>query len=435
MRPMQTPRLIWNARLSRSALLRQWRTRAVFWCGAIAVGLVAVAFAEGCDWAIHAHARFIARWPLAAPVITPLSFMLVIWTTRRFAPGARGSGIPQAIAALDLPEAASRSRLLSPRIALAKIALTLLALLGGASVGREGPTVHVGASIMDALGRIPRFPYAYLRRALVLAGGAAGLAAAFNTPIAGIVFAVEEMARSLEERTTGTLLTAVILAGVVSTALLGNYAYFGVANAHLPTLQAWLAVPLCGVSGGLAGGLFATALIAGGRRLAASAEQRPLSLALALGLMVALFGLLSHGATYGTGYDQARSLLTGQGDPGLLFPVYKWLATLGSYLTGMPGGIFSPSLATGAGLGADLARLVPQAPLQTMVVLGMAGYFTGVTQTPLTGAVIVMEMVDDHALVLPMLATAFLALAVSRLVCKQQIYRALALPFLQPPPA
>ncbi|MDB5978671.1 MAG: chloride channel protein [Nevskia sp.] len=430
---MAFPQLNWTTRPSRSALLRNWRTRAVFWCGAISVGLVAVGFAEACDWAIHIHARFITRWPLAAPLLTPLSFVLVVWATQRFVPGARGSGIPQAIAALDLPETDDRSRLLSLRIALGKIALTVLALLGGASVGREGPTVHVGASIMDALGRFARFPYDYLRRALVLAGGAAGLAAAFNTPIAGIVFAVEEMARSMEERTTGTLLTAVILAGVVSTALLGNYTYFGVSNAHLPTAGAWLGVLLCGCVGGLGGGLFATALIASGRRLAALAAQRPIALAFALGLLVAMLGLLSQGSTYGTGYDQARGLLTGQANPGLLFPVYKWLATLASYLTGTPGGIFSPSLATGAGIGADLAPLVPQAPLETMVVLGMAGYFTGVTQSPLTGAVIVMEMVDDHALILPMLATSFLALAVSRLVCKEQIYRALALPFLKPP--
>ncbi len=333
------------------AQLRNWRTRTVFWCGAIAVGLVAVGFAEACDWAIHVHARFIAHWPLAAPLLTPLSFVLAVWATQRFAPGARGSGIPQAIAALDLPETADRSRLLSLRIALAKILLTLLALLGGASVGREGPTVHVGASIMDALGRFARFPYDYLRRALVLAGGAAGLAAAFNTPIAGIVFAVEEMARSMEERTTGTLLTAVILAGMVSTALLGNYTYFGVSNAHLPSLGAWLGVLLCGLAGGLSGGLFATALIGGGRRLAGLAAQRPIALAFALGLLVAMLGLLSHGTTYGTGYDQRAYF-------GLLYRqvprsrpalpgICKWLATLASYLTGMPGGIFPLLFATG----------------------------------------------------------------------------------------
>ena len=420
--------------LSRLALLRRWHTRAVFWLGAVAVGLVAVGFAQACSWAIDEHARFIARWPLAAPVITPLGLVLVVWVTRRLAPGSRGSGIPQAIAALGVPDAVSRSQLLSIRIAAAKIALTVLGLLAGASVGREGPTVHVGASIMETLGGYARFPYDYLRRSLVLAGSAAGLSAAFNTPIAGVVFAVEEMARSFEERTTGTLLTAVIVAGVVSTGLLGNYAYFGTADARLPSAASWLGVLVCGLAGGLTGGLFSRALIGSSRRLAPLAAEHPLRLAFALGLMVALLGLLSHGTTYGTGYEQARGLLTGTSNPGMGFPVFKWLATLASYLTGMPGGIFSPSLATGGGMGADLAPLVPQAPLATMVVLGMAAYFTGVTQSPLTAAVIVMEMVDDHALILPMLATAFLALGVSRLICEVPIYRALSAAFTAPAP-
>ena len=414
----------------RLAQLRHWRTRAIFWCGAISVGLVAVGFAYACTWAIGTHARLLDRWPLAAPIVTPLGLAFVVWATRRLAPGSEGSGIPQAIAALDAVDEAARARLLSLRIAFGKIVLTVAALLSGASVGREGPTVHVGAAIMDALGRIKRFPHDYVRRSLVLAGSAAGLAAAFNTPIAGIVFAIEEMARSFEERTTGTLLTAVIVAGVVATGLLGNYSYFGVADAHLPTAASWLAVPLCGIVGGFSGGLFARILLQLKRQFAPLSAARPVALAFALGLIVALLGLLSHGATYGTGYDQARGLLTGSSTPGLLFPAFKWLATMASYLTGIPGGIFSPSLATGGGLGADLAPLLPQAPFETMVVLGMAGYFAGVTQSPLTGAVIVMEMVDDHALILPMLATTFLALGVSRLICNVPIYRALAAYYL-----
>ena len=416
--------------VSRIAFLRTWKTRTVFWCGAIAVGLVAVGFAAACSWAINWHMRLITRWPMATPFVTPLGLIIVVWATRTLSPGSRGSGIPQAIAALDANTASDRSQLLSLRIALSKIALTVLGLLSGASVGREGPTVHVGASIMDAMGRLANFPYDYIRRSLILAGSAAGLAAAFNTPIAGIVFAVEEMARSLEERTTGTLITAVILAGVVATGLLGDYTYFGVANASLPNLGSWLAVPVCGLVGGAAGGSFSQILIVSSRRIAPIAAERPYALVFALGLFITLFGLLSHGGTYGTGYEQARGLLTNGASPGLLFPVLKWLATLASYLTGMPGGIFSPSLATGGGLGADLAPLVPQAPLATMVVLGMAAYFTGVTQSPLTGAVIVMEMVDDHALILPMLAAAFLALGVSRLICKKPIYRALAESFM-----
>jgi H+/Cl- antiporter ClcA len=419
---------------SRVGLLRKWQTRTVFWCGAVAVGLVAVGFADACSWAIRTHAMLIARWPLFGPLLTPFGLVVVVWATRSIAPGSRGSGIPQAIAALDTADHAHRAGLLSLRVAFSKIALTVIGLLSGASIGREGPTVHVGASIMDALGRYAHFPYDYVRRSLILAGSAAGLSAAFNTPIAGIVFAVEEMARSLEERTTGTLITAVIVAGVVATGLLGDHAYFGVAHAQLTSARSWLSVPLCGLSGGLAGGLFSEVLIGASRKLAPIATARPYALAFALGLFVTLFGLLSHGDTYGTGYEQTRALLGG-GTPDLLYPLTKWLATLASYLTGAPGGIFSPSLATGGALGADLAPLTPQTPMAAMIILGMAGYFTGVTQSPLTAAVIVMEMVDGHALILPILATAFLALAVSRIVCKVPIYRALAQPFLPPVPS
>lgn len=414
----------------RRRLLRAWRTRAVFWCGAVLVGLAAVGFAKACEWAITLHAGIAQRWPYLVPLLTPVALVLVVGLTRRFAPAARGSGIPQAIAALESDDAEHRGALLSLRVAAAKMVLTVIGLLGGASVGREGPTVHIGAALMHMLGRFVALPHAYLRRGLVLAGSAAGLAAAFNTPIAGIVFAIEELARSFEERSTGTLITAVILAGVVAVGLQGDHAYFGVANAQLPDWHAWLAVPVCGIVAGLAGGLFATLLIAAGQWLSPLLGERPLRTAFALGSGVALIGLLSGGASYGTGYEQVQALFAGDAPAQPLFPLFKALATLGSYLSGMPGGVFSPSLATGAGIGADLAPMLPQVPAAAMIVLGMVAYFTGVTQSPLTGAVIVMEMVDDHALILALLATAFIAGGSSRLVCREPIYRAMAANFL-----
>jgi len=190
-------------------------------------------------------------------------------------------------------------------------------------------------------------------------------------------------------------------------------------------------VLVCGLVAGLAGGLFATLLIAAGRRLAAFSAEQPLKLTFALGVCVAIIGLISGGSSYGTGYEQVQALFSEPARIQPLFPLFKALATLGSYLTGMPGGIFSPSLATGAGIGAGLAPLLPQTPPAAMIVLGMVAYFTGVTQSPLTGAVIVMEMVDDHSLILAMLATAFIAAGTSRLVCRQPIYRAMAINFRQ----
>ena len=138
--------------------------------------------------------------------------------------------------------------------------LTSLSLLGGASVGREGPTVHVGASLMYLFGRWFGFKDPRELSHFLLAGGAAGIAAAFNTPLAGIVFAIEELSGRFEHRFSGTLLTAVIVGGVVSLGLLGNY--FGHVSARLPLGQGWLAILLCGVVAGLLGGLFARAVLA-----------------------------------------------------------------------------------------------------------------------------------------------------------------------------
>jgi H+/Cl- antiporter ClcA len=368
--------------------------------------------------------------PYAPFLVCPAGLVLVSLLTRRWFRGAEGSGIPQSIAALQMREHANRTLLLSFRIAVGKILLTLLGLLSGASIGREGPTVHIGASIMLALGRFGRFPHHYMDRGLILAGGAAGIAAAFNTPLAGILFAVEEMGRSFEERTSGVLLTAVFIAGVTAVVIEGNYHYFGTTSAVLAPSQMLLPVLVCGVVGGLLGGLFSTVLIQGSRRVAPLLRRRPIIVAIVCGLGIASAGLLSDSTAYGTGYEQARAIITGDDPLPLTYPAMKMLATTFSYLSGIPGGIFAPSLATGAGVGAGLAHWMPAVPAAAIVILGMVGYFTGVVQTPITAFVIVMEMTDNHGLLLPLMATAFLAFVTSRLVCPEPIYRVLAISFL-----
>jgi len=410
--------------------VRDWKTRLVFWSGALAVGLLAALFAEASNRMIGWHAQLMRGSPYWAFLVSPLVLMAVVYLTRKLFPGSQGSGIPQAIAALRSDDDKLRKRLLSLRIAVGKVLMTLLGFLSGASIGREGPTIHIGASVMYSLGRFTKFPSHYLKHGLIMAGGAAGIAAAFNTPIAGIIFAIEEMARFYEERATGMILVAVIIAGITALGMLGNYSYFGESSAHFSQLKDWIAVPMCGVLGGLLGGGFSRLLVAGMRWLRPLLRQYGLAIACACGLLVAALGVLSHGSTYGTGYDQARHVLLGDDDMGLGFPFYKMLATLTSYFSGIPGGIFSPSLSTGAGLGADLSPLMPYIPVGTVVLLGMVSYFTGVVQTPLTASVIVLEMVNDHSMAFPIMATAFIALAASKLVCREPIYWSLAEEFL-----
>ena len=410
--------------------VRDWKTRLIFWSGALAVGCMAALFTIGSNWMMGLHDRILANSRWWTLLLSPLVLVIVVFLTRYVFPGTQGSGIPQAIAALRTENDKQRKQLLSLRIAVGKILMTLLGFLGGASIGREGPTIHIGASVMYSMGRFTRFPPHYVRHGLIMAGGAAGIAAAFNTPIAGIIFAIEEMARFYEERATGMLLIAVIIAGIVALGFMGNYSYFGESGAHFDQLRDWIAVPMCGVIGGLLGGTFSYLLVRGMRLLRSYVGKYSLLIALVCGLVIAILGLISHGASYGTGYEQARSVLMHGKDSDLGFPFYKMLATLTSYFSGIPGGIFSPSLSAGAGLGADLAPLMPYAPVGTVVLLGMVGYFTGVVQTPLTASVIVMEMVNDQSMVFPIMAAAFIALGASKLVCRTPIYWALADEFM-----
>ncbi|HEY4251370.1 MAG TPA: chloride channel protein, partial [Roseomonas sp.] len=229
-------------RLSRLPLLspRQWRRRLVFWLGAALVGLAAIGFAALADAAQHLFQRAAAGGPWLGFLLAPAGLGLSVWLTRRFFPGAQGSGIPQVIAALRLEETARMGRVLSPRIAAGKVLMTLLGLASGASIGREGPTVQVGASIMHALGGLQRLPRPEMERALVLAGGAAGVAAAFNTPLAGLVFAIEELAHGVKVHAGSSTLAAVVIAGGTAIALVGNYAYFGAGPAQLAIGPAWI---------------------------------------------------------------------------------------------------------------------------------------------------------------------------------------------------
>ncbi len=407
--------------------LKAWKVRLVFWIGAILVGSVSALFAilsEKADMLFH---RIAAEGHWIPLIMTPLGLALIVWMTRNLAPGSQGSGIPQAIAAL---ETRSKSKLLSIRIAIGKIVLTVMGLIFGASIGREGPSVHIGASIMYSLGRFAKFPPHYMERGLILAGSAAGIAAAFNTPLAGIVFAIEEMSKSFEQRNSGIVTTAVVFAGLIAMMILGQYHYFGTTSAYLPDITAWGAVLVCGIIGGLLGGMFTSLLLYLTDVAAPFIRNYPYKVAIICGAAVALIGYYSGYQSSGTGYHAAKAIVTGTAEFDPLFPLSKIGATMASYLSGIPGGIFAPSLATGAGIGADLGHWLPIAPLAAMVMLGMVAYFSGVVQAPITAFIIVMEMTDNQDMLLPLIATSFLAYGSAHLVCPRPLYHTLAQTFL-----
>ncbi|MDE2585377.1 MAG: chloride channel protein, partial [Betaproteobacteria bacterium] len=240
----------------------RWRTRAALWLAALGAGLSVVMFAKLADWALGLFYLLTVNRPWLVFLLTPSIGMATVWLTLRYVPGAQGSGIPQVIAATKLAaRGAPVHALVSLRIALGKILLGALALIGGFSAGREGPSVQVAASIVHAAHRFLPHWRALRPQDLLIAGGAAGVAAAFNTPLAGIVFAIEELGRRLEARTSGVLVSTIILSGLVAIALLGNYNYFG--SLKVGAVDQGIILPILagGILCGLLGGLFSRLLL------------------------------------------------------------------------------------------------------------------------------------------------------------------------------
>lgn len=423
---LRRSRAMWGSR-------RVWQPRLVFWTGAVIVGLVSVLFAKLADIAqsgFHAIVGGGNGWQSALPLlITPSGFVVCAWAAHIYFPNSGGSGIPQAIAARHVRDADERNRLLSLKMVVGKIGLTLLGLLCGASISREGPTVQVGASIMLQVARWGGMAQA---RGLILAGSAAGVAAAFNTPLAGIVFAIEEMGRTYQARTNGLVLTAVILAGLASLGLLGNYTYFGVAKGTVSFIANGPLIVACGVIGGALGASFSLIVLKATRRIRRWNALQPLPRALVVaglcGLGVAVIGIASGGLTFGTGYDQARGAIEGTPLPWLFF-VEKLAAGILSTISGIPGGLFAPSLAVGAGVGSSLGLIFGGAT-GVAALLGMAGYFAGVVQAPMTAFVIILEMTGNHDNVIALMCASMLGYGTARMISHEPLYHALSRVFV-----
>ncbi|WP_454723319.1 MULTISPECIES: chloride channel protein [Cupriavidus] len=433
-----------RARLAAGRKSRQmWRISrttlryAVFMCGAGCVALFSMVFAWIAELALNWNQRLTADTPWLAFLLLPFGLAALRWLTLRVAPQARGSGIPQVIASFGLPPAGpAQTLLVSFRQSMWKVLLTTGGLLAGASIGREGPSVQVGAAAMLSWGRWCQerlhFRIGFHPNALIAAGAAGGLAAAFNTPLAGVVFAIEELGRGTAVRWDRLVLSGVLTAGFLSLAMLGNNPYFSVQTPILALRNAWGPVLLCALVNGVLGGLFAKALIGGmpallPARLRAWPAEHPVLAAFLCGLAAALIGWYSSGATFGTGYEQANRLINGEAAPTLWFGLAKLAATVVSYFAGIPGGIFTPSLAIGAGIGSGLEQVVsylaiPLSEPRVLALVSMAAFLAAATQAPITASVIVMEMTRSQDLTVFLLAAALLSSFVARQFCPNPFY-------------
>lgn len=410
---------------------RQWMGRAIVLAFAAIAGLTVVGFTWLTDHALAAfHGVQTTYWWFAL-VWTPASTAAIVWIMRRYVPGASGSGIPQVMAAIEPSvHASQRGLFVSLKLSIAKIFLCAWGLLAGLSIGREGPSVQIAAGVLHHARRwIPKEAH-ISDHGLLIAGGAAGIAAAFNTPLGGVMFAIEELSKDSERRSNGLIIAAIVLSGLMGVSVFGNTTYFGVIRVGDFGTALILPALLVAICSGLAGSLFSRLLVVS---LAGNSKDwftrfrgtHPVWFAALCGLLIVVLGLLSAGATFGSGYSHSRGLLENQNETYSFFVLFKFLTTWLTSWSGVPGGIFAPALAIGGALGKDIADLTAYGDAPTLIALGMAGFLAAATQAPLTAFIIVMEMVDGHALVLSLMTCTLLASGISRLI-SSPLYPSLA---------
>jgi H+/Cl- antiporter ClcA len=410
-----------------------------FWFASIITGIVAVGYERLFEWAEHTSFTWLRREPLLAFGLTPLAFFVSWVLVQRFAPAARGSGIPQVMASIELSNPANYRRtgyLLSLRVVFIKVLSSVALLLGGGVIGREGPTIQLSAAIFRAINRLQPAGWPKLSRQIALVtGGAAGLAAAFNTPLGGIVFVVEELTQMHLARFRMAVFSAVIVAGLTAQAILGPYLYLGFpkVTAHAGWFLA--TVVLVAIICGLAGAVFAKTLLwLGHYRRRFDTFQKQALWVVGCGLLMALLAYAVGQEGVGTGKPIINRLLF-QNDsqtPWYLFPVrYAGMAL--SYSGGGAGGIFATSLSAGAILGDALARvgMVPLEDRNLLILVSMVSFLTGVVRSPFTAAILVLEMTDRHSAIFQLLLSGMMAQAVASLVDPHSFYEHLKAGFLR----
>jgi len=345
--------------------------------------------------------------------------VLARWLTVRVAPEAAGSGIPVVEEAL---ERGTPLRWL--RVLPAKFVGGALALASGLSLGREGPTVHMGAAVAAMLGDREAAP---VRRALLAAGAGAGLTTAFSAPLAGLVFILEELRESPTALTTSAALCAVLAAHAVVVALLGGGPLFALPPTPTPALAVAPLFLALGAAAGLVGVAFNRGLLAALDRF----ERWPWTWGAAAVGVVATAVMCWLPEASGSGELTVAAALGGRLGASLVVLAallcVKLAFTLVSYGCGVPGGIFAPQLALGAMLGAIVHALAPDvgATLPALATAGMAAVFTASVRAPATGLVLVVELTHGGHLLVAQATATLAAYVVATMLRDPPVYEAL----------
>jgi len=401
-----------------------------FWIASLIAGLIAVSYSEAFAYLetqtfyiIHHH-----KWWIF--ILTPICFLAAWWLVAKFAPYARTSGIPQVMAAVELSTTTFETKikkLLSLKIFFVKIISGLLMILGGGAVGREGPTIQMSGIVFRKINDwLPAWWPPVSKRNMITAGAAAGLAAAFNTPLGGVVFAIEELTKTHVSYFKTALFTAVIIAGLTAQGILGPYLYLGYPDVTHITNSIIFAFLIVSVISGILGG-FMSKIILGLFRWKRSFKFRyqQLLYVFICAMIMASIAFFLDPQILGSGKKMmSNTLFTAEKHVHWYTAIFRIVGPIISFSTGASAGIFAPSISAGAGVGSFLAGLFHQSASNAnlLILCGMVGFLTGVTRTPFTSAILVLEMTDRHSVIFYLLIAGMIASLFSLLVDKHSLY-------------
>ncbi|MCY0968234.1 chloride channel protein [Chryseobacterium wangxinyae] len=410
-----------------------------FWIGSVITGFFAVMYAKIFAWGEKLLDLMLNWNDWMIFFVAPIGFVLSWWLVKEFAPNAKGSGIPQVMAAVELanPKEHTKIRsLLSLKIIVFKIISSVVLVIGGGAVGREGPTIQIAGSIFRKVNEyLPDWWPKISKKNMIMTGAAAGLAAAFNTPLGGIVFAVEELSKTHINYFKTALFTAVIIAGLTAQTLAGSYLYLGYPKTNDVSLMVMFPIILAGgVAGILASQLSVTMLkINDWKKRKLKTDRANVAFLILCALFIACISFFISREVLGSGKEiMERVLFTQDKHEDWYIPILRMLGPALSFTSGGAGGIFAPALTAGASIGSVISGAIHLTPNETNVVIlaGMVAFLTGITRAPFTSAIIVLEMTDRHSLIFHLMLAGMVSSIASILVSRHSLYDVLKVNFL-----
>jgi H+/Cl- antiporter ClcA len=394
-----------------------------YWIAAGITALFSVVYAYLFKWSEELSYSWLHVNPAWAFVLTPLAMLASTYSAYFLAPGASGSGIPQLLASVEVSheQHSLLKRLLNIRVIFVKALGSCICVAGGGVTGREGPMLQISASIFSLVQKYwPKFfkkSAAPNLQSMILAGGAAGLASAFNTPLGGVIFAIEELAKVHISQIRTHVFHAVIMAGILAQMLLGNYLYFG--KIQVVGIQPHEIIPIIVATAliGCLGAYFGRAVVGCLDWRAKMGFTSKSLMTFAFGVGVAAITYVFHDSAIGSGRAVIVDLLSHSDSTAPYYLGFvRGIGNLLTYAGGVVGGVFAPALSTGAAFGSWFSELSPGFNHQLWALTGMVAFLTGVTRTPFTSLILVLEMTDTHDIIIYLMLAAIIAQGAAKII-------------------